>query len=226
MSSKRNASMITGISSCQSTCRILGQVSLNLLYWKKTSKRIYVVPGEINKKPADIQARSFMARALGEYGKECQAERGSKSGHMKSSTLKTHENCEGSISLTRRTRNLRRPSRMHVRNWKHTWLLLCPAKLSRAIKIVGVAHPIKTKQNLRVFWKPVNLQDCVWENHCRLIMKTILQEKETIHCSITIWFRNLVVYVKPCKFPQQRQQWTRNGKNWKNFGVEPDKSQK
>ena len=24
-----------------------------------------------------------------------------------------------------------------------------------------------SSQNLRVFWKLVNLQDCVWENHCR-----------------------------------------------------------
>ena len=40
-----------------------------------------------------------------------------------------------------------------------------------------MVHPIKTKQNLRVFWKLVNVQDCGWESHCRLIMKTILQEK-------------------------------------------------
>ena len=71
---------------------------------------------------------------------------------------------------------------MLVRNWKHQWLLLCPAKLSRAIRIVGVVYPIKSKQNLRVFWKQVNLQDCGWENHCRLIMKTILQEKGNTGC--------------------------------------------
>ena len=35
MSSKRNASMIIGISMGQKTCRIFGQVSHNLLYWKK-----------------------------------------------------------------------------------------------------------------------------------------------------------------------------------------------
>ena len=39
-----------------------------------------------------------------------------------------------------------------------------------------------SNQNLRVFWKPVNLQDCVWENLYRIIMKTKLQEKETTHC--------------------------------------------
>ena len=41
---------------------------------RKTSRRIYVVREEINEKTADIQARSFMARNLGENEKECQAE--------------------------------------------------------------------------------------------------------------------------------------------------------
>ena len=41
---------------------------------RETSKRIFVVRGEINEKTAYIQARSFMARTLGENGKECQAE--------------------------------------------------------------------------------------------------------------------------------------------------------
>ena len=40
----------------------------------KTSRRIYVVRGEIDEETAYIQARSFMARTLGENGKECQAE--------------------------------------------------------------------------------------------------------------------------------------------------------
>ena len=35
MSSKENASMITGISMGLETCQILGQVSHNSLYWKK-----------------------------------------------------------------------------------------------------------------------------------------------------------------------------------------------
>ena len=59
-----------------------------------------------------------------------------------------------------------------------------------------MVHPIKLKQDLRVFWKLVNLQDCVWESHYQIIMKTILQEKETIHYSITIWFTNLFLCLK------------------------------
>ena len=41
----------------------------------------------------------------------------------------TNENCEGSISLTPRTRNSKKPLRMRVRSWKHQSLLLCLVKL-------------------------------------------------------------------------------------------------
>ena len=44
--------------------------------------------------------------------------------------------------------------------------------------------PTKLKQNLRVFWKLMNLRDCVWEIHYQIIMKTI-------HYSTTIWFTDL-----------------------------------
>ena len=60
--------MIIGMSMGLETSLILGQVSLNLFYWKKTSRRTYV------EKTACIQARSFIARTLGQHGKECQAE--------------------------------------------------------------------------------------------------------------------------------------------------------
>ena len=97
-----------------------------------------------------------------------------------------HENCEGSIS-TRRTRNSKKPLRMRVRRWKHQWLLLCLVTLW---KIVGVVDPTKSKQNLRVFWKPMNPPECVWGILNHIITKTILQEKVRIHCNITIWFTN------------------------------------
>ena len=65
--------MIVGISMGLETCRILGRVSHNSIE-RKTSRRKYVVRGQINKKTAYIQARSFMARALEINGKACQAE--------------------------------------------------------------------------------------------------------------------------------------------------------
>ena len=41
---------------------------------RETSRRTYVVREEINKKAADIQASSFMARTLGQNGKARQSE--------------------------------------------------------------------------------------------------------------------------------------------------------
>ena len=45
-----------------------------------------------------------------------------------------------------------------------------------------------SNQNLRVTWKPVNPQDCVWKNLYRILMRTILQERRTIRYNITIWW--------------------------------------
>ena len=63
---------------------------------------------------------------------------------MKSSTLKTHENCEESISSTRRIRNSKKPSRTRVRSWKHQWLPLCPANMKKNCGSDG-SNKIKTK---------------------------------------------------------------------------------
>ena len=48
-------------------------------------------------------------------------------------------------------------------------------------------------------------------------MRTILQEKETIHCNITIWYTNLFLCFKPWRFPHQKQQWINNERNLKRF---------
>ena len=45
MSSKRNASLIIGMSMGQEICLIIGQVSLNLLYWKKNLQTDICGPG-------------------------------------------------------------------------------------------------------------------------------------------------------------------------------------
>ena len=83
------------------------------------------------------------------------------------------ENCEEYISLTLRTRNSKKLLRMLEENWKHS------------------------NQNLRVSWKPVNPQDCVWKNFYRITMRNILQERVTIHCNIKIWYTNLFLCLKP-----------------------------
>ena len=66
--------MIIGTLMALETCRILGQVSHNLLYSMKKLLTDILGPGEIDEKTAYIQARSFMARVMEVNGKECQAE--------------------------------------------------------------------------------------------------------------------------------------------------------
>ena len=59
-----------------------------------------------------------------------------------------------------------------------------------------VARLMISSLNLRVSWKPVNPQECVWKNLYRIIMRTILQEEGTIHYNITIWYTNLFLCLK------------------------------
>ena len=63
-----------------------------------------------------------------EIGKEMPSWRRGKNGQLKNLNSIMHESYEEFISLTLRTRNSRRPSRMLARNWKHQWLPLCLAR--------------------------------------------------------------------------------------------------
>ena len=102
------------------------------------------------------------------------------------------EDCEEFISLTLRIRSSKKPLRMLARNWKCQWLPVC---------LDPVVNPMRSNQNLRVSWKPVNPQDCVWKNLCRIVMRTILQERRTIHCSITIWCTKIILMPQAMKIP-------------------------
>ena len=83
------------------------------------------------------------------------------------------------------------------RNWKHQWLQLCLARHARKTSMGRpVARLMISSLNLRVSWKPVNPQECVWKNLYQNIMRTILQEKGTIHYNITIWYTNLFLCLK------------------------------
>ena len=44
-----------------------------------------------------------------------------------------------------------------------------------------------------------------------------LQENVRIRYCTGIWFTNLFLCLKPWKFRHRKQQWTRNGKNWRKF---------
>ena len=109
---------------------------------RETSRRIYVVPEETDKKAADIQANS------GRNWEEMPSWRRSKSGHMKSQNLILPENYEEIISLTPRTRNSRKPSRMLARNWNTPMTLAMRCKTSKNSQhgvTLGKSNEIKSK---------------------------------------------------------------------------------
>ena len=76
---------------------------------------------------------------------------------------------------------------------------------------------MNSNQNLRVSWKPVNPQECVWKNLYQIIMWTILKKEGTIHHHITIWYTNLFLCLKQWRYPQQKKQLIKNGRNLKRF---------
>ena len=85
---------------------------------------------------------------------------------------------------------------------------------------------MSSNQILCVFWKPVNLQDCVWEIRYRIITKTILQEKGIIHCSIIICTQ-ISSYASSHEDSRSKGSSGQGmGKIGKDSGVGPDESQK
>ena len=74
-----------------------------------------------------------------------------------------------------------------------------PCKIMKNNCGSGGSNKVKTK--LACILEAVNLRECVWEIRYRIIIKTILQEKETIHYSTTIWFTNLFLCLTLWKIP-------------------------
>ena len=171
---KNAASMTDGISMDQEICLILGQVSLSLLLRWETSRRIFVVRWETDKKVVNNQARSFMARTLDKIGKKCWAEGEAKMVQWKPK-LGNARRFRGIYFIDHEDKELKKPSRLQDK--QQTVSMETP-----------VVNSMISNQDWRVFWKPVNPQDCVWKTLYGNIMKTILQEKGAIHHSILIWF--------------------------------------
>ena len=218
MPCKNAASMTVEISMDQEICLILGQVSLSLLYWKRNLQTDFCGPGWDWQNGKRHPGQIIYGQNSGEDWQEMLSWGRSISGQLKNQSSIMLEDYEESISLTVRTRSSRKPSRMQEENWKHQQLQPCLARHARKASMERpVARLMISSLNLRVFWKPVNAQECVWKNLYQNIMRTILQEEVTSHCNITIWYTNLFLCRKQWRYPQQKHQWIKNGRNWKRF---------
>ena len=114
-------------------------------------------------------------------------------GQLKNQSSNMLEENEEFISLTLRTRSSKKPLGMLARNWKYQWLPPCLARQARRVSMVRpVPRLMISSQNLRVSWKPVNPQECVWKNLYQITMRTLLQERGTIHYNITSWYTKFI----------------------------------
>ena len=78
-----------------------------------------------------------------------------------------------------------------------------PCKISKNNQNWGiVVNPMRSKSKLAcILEASESTRLRMGESRYRIIMKTILQEKETIHYSITIWFTNLFLMPQAMKIP-------------------------
>ena len=82
---------------------------------------------------------------------------------------------------------------------------------------MGVMDPTKLKQNLRVFWKLMNLRECVCEIQCRIVIKTKLQEEVKIHYSTTILVHNFILMPQAMKILAAKAAVDKEWQNWRKF---------
>ena len=200
----------------QETCRTLKQVLLNLLCWKKNLQKDICGPGGDWQENSLHPGQIIYGQSSGSQWESTPSWKRSKSGPMKNSIWRTHENYEGSISSTLRIRNSKKPIKIACKKLGTSVAPAMPCKIVKKNFVSGASNKIKNKTFVSSgsWWIQKN---CVWENLYQIIMKTILKEIETNHYNILNWFTNSFLCLNPYKFQQQKQQWTRNGKNWRNF---------
>ena len=178
MLSKNVASMTIWKSMGQEIRLILGQVSFSLVNWKRNLQTDKSGPGRDWRENSWHPGQIIYGQSYGSQWERTPSWRKSKNGLKKRFILTMQENCVESISLTRRTRSSKKSLGMQEEIWKRQWLLFCLARQARRVrKVRPVAKPMSSNQNLRITWKPVNPQDCIWKNLYRIIMSTTLQEK-------------------------------------------------
>ena len=153
--------------------------------------------GETDKKSADIQARLFMARTLDEIGKKCQAEEKHKWA-IEKPKLDNARRLRGIYFIDTEDKEFKEAFKNARRKLETPVAPAMPCKISKNNQnwvTRGKSNEMKSKlacileasgsTRLRVGESLPNHH----EDH--------IVGKETIHCSITIWYTNLFLCPKP-----------------------------
>ena len=127
-----------------------------------------MVRGETDKTAGDIQARSFTARLRTKLGRNAKL-REKQKWAIEKPKLDNAGRLRGTYFIDPEDKELKETIRNARKNGKHHALQ----------DVRPVARLMVSSLNLRVSWKPVNPQECVWKNLNQNIMRTILQEEVT-----------------------------------------------
>ena len=186
--------MIIGILMALETCLILGQVSHNLLYWKKKAPDGYMWSGvrltrkQLTSRPDHLWPELW--KSMGKHAKLKEKQKWSE----EKLHLENAKKLRGIYFIDPEDTEFKETIKNARKKLETS---VAPAMPCKIMKNCGsVVHPTKLRQNLRVFWKLMNQRECVWEIRYRIITKTILQEKVKIHYSTTTWFTHLFLSLK------------------------------
>ena len=126
---KRSALMIIGTLMAFETCQIRGQVSHNLLSWKKKLPMDICGPGErLTRKQLTSRPDHLWPELWKSMGKNAKLKEKQKWSEEKIH-LDNARKLRGILfHRPRGIRNSQKPSRTRVRSWKHQLLLRCPVK--------------------------------------------------------------------------------------------------
>ena len=81
-----------------------------------------------------------------------------------------------------------------------------------------MVDPTTFRQNLRVFWKLMNPQECVWEIRYHIITKTHIARKGENSLQRSNLVHKFIPMPQALKIPAAKaERRTRNGKNWRKF---------
>ena len=95
--------------------------------------------------------------------------------------MKTLENCVGIYFIDLEDTDFKETIKNARKKLETSVASAMPCKINEKLSEWYIQQ--NSEQNLRVFWKLMNPQECVWEIGYRIIIKTVLKEKETIHYS-------------------------------------------
>ena len=159
---------------------------------EKTSRRIYVVRDGLTRKQLRSRPDYLWPELWEKMGKNANLKEKQKWSHEKHQ-LDNARKLRGIYSIDPEDKDFKETIKNARKKLKTPTVPAMPCKIMKSILNCGSGGSNKKieKKDLRVFWKLMNLRDCVWEIQNRNITKTILQENETIHYSTTIWFTNL-----------------------------------